>query len=313
MGVFASRFLSIPLAVLLLLGPCVWPRQSHACERIISFAPSITEALHVLKLHDKLIGVTRYDKFPKSVQTLPKVGAHLDPNYEFVVKLQPSLILLLTEQRELKKKFDSLQLPALMVEHRSIQGIVSSLSTIGAKCGALHRAREYEQDLKIFYADLYKVTQNKNSRSAMVLVGNRLHSNNLSDLYLSGADGFFSDLLEKTALYNVNKENTLPLPSISPEGIRILNPELILHIVTPKTDDGSAQRLQPEEISTLPFWKQYSFLEAIQKKQVFALRSPYWYIPGPRFPLALEELLSLTSPRQNSPLFPIWKYFPEYK
>ena len=77
-------------------------------SRIISMAPSITEALFALDLADKVAGVTRYCDYPLEAKAKPQVGGFLDPNYEAIVTLEPDLAILLTIHDEADARLKNL-------------------------------------------------------------------------------------------------------------------------------------------------------------------------------------------------------------
>ena len=49
-------------------------------QRIVSFAPSLTEMLFALGLGERVVGVSEYCVYPPEVKALPKVGGFLNPN-----------------------------------------------------------------------------------------------------------------------------------------------------------------------------------------------------------------------------------------
>ena len=53
--------------------------------RIISLAPSITEILFSLGLGDRVVGVTRYCRFPPQARQKTQVGGYNDPNFEEII------------------------------------------------------------------------------------------------------------------------------------------------------------------------------------------------------------------------------------
>ena len=123
------------LIVLLLL---VSVSAQAQCERIVSLAPSVTETLVALGLGDRLVGVSRYDKYPESVRSLTKVGGLLDPNIEAVISLQPSAVIGLREQTEVLARIQSLKLHTLMVVHDTVSSILNSINIIGKFCQILY-------------------------------------------------------------------------------------------------------------------------------------------------------------------------------
>src|ERR1700722_13848140 len=62
-------------------------------RRIVSTAPSITEALFALGLGSQVVGVSRFCDFPPEVEKLPKVGTYLKPDPEAIARLSPDLVV----------------------------------------------------------------------------------------------------------------------------------------------------------------------------------------------------------------------------
>ena len=64
-------------------------------ERIVTFAPSMTETVFALGLGDEVVGVSgAYDDYPAAARHVEQIGGAgefgVDPNIEKVVALQPS-------------------------------------------------------------------------------------------------------------------------------------------------------------------------------------------------------------------------------
>ena len=100
--------------------------------RIVSMAPSITETLFALGLGHRVVGVTRFCDFPAEVAGLPRVGGHFDPNLEAILRLQPDLVVLMTEQGDLADSLDQTwAYTVLAVGDNSIEEILDGIDTIG--------------------------------------------------------------------------------------------------------------------------------------------------------------------------------------
>jgi len=62
--------------------------------RIVSLVPSLSEALFVLGLGDRVVGVTDWCVHPAdAVAQLPKVGGTKDPDLDVIVALRPDLVI----------------------------------------------------------------------------------------------------------------------------------------------------------------------------------------------------------------------------
>jgi hypothetical protein len=55
--------------------------------------PSLTESVCALGKCSVLVGVDRFSNWPKSVDTLPRLGGIADANIEGIVRLKPDLVL----------------------------------------------------------------------------------------------------------------------------------------------------------------------------------------------------------------------------
>src|SRR4051794_39642523 len=61
----------------------------HAeAHRIVSIIPATTEMLFAMGAGDRVAAVGSYDRFPPEVDTLPRVGALLDPDVERIIALR---------------------------------------------------------------------------------------------------------------------------------------------------------------------------------------------------------------------------------
>src|SRR3989304_2380839 len=70
------------------------PPGDEVPERIGSMSPNITERLFALGLGDRVVGVTRYCRYPPEAQDKTLVGGYLNPNFEALLALKPDLVIL---------------------------------------------------------------------------------------------------------------------------------------------------------------------------------------------------------------------------
>jgi iron complex transport system substrate-binding protein len=60
-------------------------RRSAAVSRVVSLAPSVTETMFALGAQAKLVGVTRYCRYPPEAAEIARVGGYIDPSFEAIV------------------------------------------------------------------------------------------------------------------------------------------------------------------------------------------------------------------------------------
>ena len=137
--VIARRGLAVIIFAAALLAA---PAPQRQIERIVSTAPSITELLYALGLGDRVVGVTKYCRYPPEAQSKPKIGDYTSPNLEAIASLKPDLVVIQTNPIHLADKLAALKLHVLEVNQENIAAIYKSIQQVGAATGADHAAAQ---------------------------------------------------------------------------------------------------------------------------------------------------------------------------
>lgn len=257
--------------------------EEPSCARIVSMAPSVTEVVFDLGLGDRLVGVTRFCRYPPEAQNVRAIGGFFDVSFENLVSLKPSLVLALRENQDIQKSLSSFNIPSLVIDHTSLAGIKASYEAIGRVCGAEELSRAKLKSFAQREEQLKARRQSGAPLRTLVVVGRTNEGGNVAGVYVSGSDGFYSDLLPLVGLANVNKDPTIAVPLLSAEGIAALSPEVILEIVG--RDDGVA----PDSASV---WNRYATVPAVRDGRVFVFTEDFASIPGPRYIELAERIAS---------------------
>ena len=250
--------------------------------RIVSLAPSVTETLFALGLGDRVVGVTRYCRFPPEALTKAKVGGYYDPNYEEIVRLRPDLVIMLAEHEAPKKHLQSLQLATLAVSHGKIAEIIRSITIIGERCGAGEKAGEIVADINRRIEKIKTRTRGLPRPRVLVSVGHGMGSS--SDLCVAGRNTYYEEILLLAGGVNAIENKTVSFPLVSAEGIYQINPQVIIDLL-PETGEKGRYR---ETI--LAEWNKISAVDAVRNKRVYLVAQDYAFIPGPRFIAFLEAI-----------------------
>jgi iron complex transport system substrate-binding protein len=262
-------------------------------SRIVSLAPSITEVLFAIGLGTRVVGVTRYCKYPAEALKKPKVGGFFDPNYEAIVNLKPDLVIMLPEHEEAKHYFDILHLRTLTVSHASIAGIMDSIVTIGSFCGVESRAREMVANLENRMFRIKTKTEGLYRPRTLISVGRNMGSSDLTDLYVSGKDGFYNEMIMLAGGKNIYQGGTIAFPVVSGEGVLRLNPEVIIEMIP----DLGEEKLDSGTL--LKEWRASCEVDAVKKNRVYLFDQDYAVVPGPRFIFLLEKMARVLHPEVN--------------
>lgn len=270
--------------VMLFLPRLVWANDG-TCQRIVSLAPSVTEVLYDVGLGDRVVGVTRYCRYPEAAQSLPKIGGFYDMSVESIVSLKPSLVVALAEHEGATRSLASLGVPTLIIDHTTPAGIKESFRKLGARCDIEERAATRVKAIERREASLRVCGQATPPLRALVVVGRANEGSSTSSIYVSGNDGFYSGILELLGIQNVNRDSTMTLPTLSPEGLLALKPDVILEVV------GQDDPVMTSDRKSL--WARYPQLPAVRDNRIFVLNADYATIPGPRYVQLAEDIRAM--------------------
>lgn len=265
-------------------------RVPPACERIVALAPSLTEVAFAIGLGPQLVATARYSTYPPAARSLPIVGGFLDPNVEAVLSHAPSKIIALAESEDRLRSLGTFKIKPDYFDHRSIAGILDSITALGNRCGQRAESSQLRSHLEDAIKSVRQRTSHLRAPRAMIVVGGESSQGNLRNLFISGRDGMYSELLTIARAENVFSDMTAMAGTISLERIIALAPEVIIEVQPPSNDRPSMER------AIRKAWSQLPMLPAVQQGRVALLDADYATIPGPRFHLLLEDLVRVLHP-----------------
>lgn len=259
-------------------------------KKIISLSPSITETLFALKLGDKIIGRTRFCKYPKEALNISEVGGYLDLNYERIVALNPDLIILLPEHEKAKQYFIELNIPFLEVNNKTIEDILQTILTIGRCCGIEENSKILFDSLNSQMKSIQLISAELKKPTTLISIGREIGVGSIKDMYVAGANTYFDELINLAGGQNIIEDGSISYPTISAEGLIHLNPEVIIDLINPTFTNNLSKQF------ILKDWKALPKLSAVTNNRVIILNSNYISIPGPRFILLLKDLAKSIHP-----------------
>jgi ABC-type Fe3+-hydroxamate transport system substrate-binding protein len=110
-------------------------------QRIVTFAPSMTEIVFALGLGDKLVGVSgAFDDYPPEAADIEQVGGAgdfgVDPNIEQVVGLEPDLFLTIKGGDQWKRRLRDLDVPVVTLDATNLDDLMDDIEVAGQITGA---------------------------------------------------------------------------------------------------------------------------------------------------------------------------------
>jgi len=264
-------------------------------KRIVSTAPSITEALFALGLGDQVVGVSRFCNFPASVLKLPKVGTYLAPDAEAIARLVPDLVVLQRISSELTDRLHALRINFIEVPHGTLNDVYTGITLIARAAGVPDRGSALNGRIQHELGSLQVKAKGLPSPRVLAIVNRR--PGLLADLTAVGADNYLQQLLEIAGGTNVLAKPGLPMyPRISLETVLRDDPDVILDLSGQQESEAERQALS---VQVLALWGQQSQLTAVRKGRVMVGVSNALLVPGPRAPEAARLLFDYMHATNN--------------
>ncbi|MBQ3060509.1 MAG: ABC transporter substrate-binding protein [Desulfovibrio sp.] len=264
---------------------------SEAPQRIVSFAPSVTETLYALGLGDSVAGVTQYCIWPEDVAAKPRVAGFSDINYEAVVRCQPDLAVLPTDKTAHRHALHNLGIPVLTLDTRSLQGFLLDLERLGTAAGRRTEAAAIVADFDAAISMAYERARGRKRPRVLFSV---MHSYEglgyINEIHAVGQDGFYSELIRAAGGDNVYS-GPLAFPRLSREAVLFLNPDIIVDVIP-----GGGQLAGVRQD-----WQSLHSVSAIRSGRLYFLVHAADTVPGPRSVGTLHRLSRAFFPLASDP------------
>jgi iron complex transport system substrate-binding protein len=280
--------------------PCQLAPPSPAClskppGRIVSLAPSITETLFALGLGDRVVGVSRFCDWPLEVRSIPQVGGLFDPNLEKIVRLEPDVVIGLAGQPDTLWPMRKLGLPLVVVDHRSIEGLLESIRILGGVCGAEAEAERLLQDIQSRLEAVDRRVSGRARPRVLISVQRTVGTGRIENIYIAGREGHLGRIVELAGGENAAPAAWAAFPMVGAESLVRLDPEVILDLVP----GFCSAQVSREQI--LADWQSLGGVRAVREGRVYVLDEDYVFRPSPRFVRMVEKLARLFHPEAFAP------------
>jgi iron complex transport system substrate-binding protein len=244
-------------------------------QRIVTFAPSMTEIVFALGRGDRVVGVAgSFDDYPAEARTIEQIGGSgdfgVDPNIERVVALEPDLFLTISGGDTWKAELRDLGVPIVTLNATDFADLLDDIETVGAVTGASDEAAELVGDMAA------------RAEAVRSQVGERVSC--FFEVYYPplttvGPNTFVYGLLTMAGCDPVTQEAASDYPEWSVEELVADGPQV--YLVTPESAKS------PEAIAKRPG---FDAIRAIADGSVAFVDGDLVTRPGPRVVEGLEQL-----------------------
>jgi len=251
-------------------------------QRIISLGPSITKAIYLLGIQDKLIANTVYCINPPPAKEKEKIGTATDVNIEKIFNLKPDLVLAtsLTNPKT-KEKLKNLGIRVVTFPvPKNFNDLCKQFLELGKLVGKEKEAEKIINNVEKRVTYIKKKVENLYKPKVLLQIG-------ADPLFVATGSYFLNDYIELAGGINIAKESKEGI--YSREQVLSANPDVI--IIT------TMGILGEEEKKT---WEKYKTLNAVKKNKIYIIDSDKISSPTPvSFVDTLEEIVNLLHSKEK--------------
>ena len=274
-------------AILFFFVPLWFAGSGEPPQRVISLAPSLTEMVFAVGAGEKLVGVTEHCRFPAEAAAIPRVGGYQTPNFEAILSLQPDIVLTLEEHFPARAFLNALGVPYEAFDHRSLEGVLDSLTKLGRIFGNSQYTKKLRNELDSAFRPPEDFDP-KHAPSLLFVIGRDYGNGVISNMMVVGNDGLYDKLINAIGCVNAYTGGTA-YPTLSGEGVALLDPDIVIEAMYSET--GTA--MQVDELRK--DWSSLSGLRAVGRGSVYFIDSDYVFVPGMRMIKLKRELNAIVS------------------
>lgn len=241
--------------------------------RVVTLAPSITEAAFSVGAGARVVGVSAWSDWPEPARSLPVVASAAGIEWESLARLAPDLVIAWEEGFRLQDvaRIEALGARVFVARSRSLGDIVPLLESVALLTGgdAGPTARAFRHSLEVLRSRREGLTRLR----VFLEVSHR-------PLLTAGRGHFLTEALSVCGADNVFGDRSEPAPSVSWEELFARNPDAIV---------GTGALAQGEAVFRAG-WRPRSALAAVQRGKLAYVASAALGRPSPRVVEGIESL-----------------------
>ena len=246
-------------------------------QRIISFVPSSTETLFALGLEGSVVGVTKWDDYPQDVQQKVEYvfDDAMNPNVEQILKLNPDLIILGSQDAQTVEALRQLGIPVVKYDPQSLEATYQTIESFGVITDTSVQAQEIVTGMRTKEAAIEEKVATVKEEDRI-----RVWIEVSEDLYTPGQGTFMDELVTKAGGVNI-AHDVQGWAQFSSEQVVAQDPQVIF------TTYGYYIQGAPDKVKARSGWGN---IDAVKNNRVYDLDSNLVNRPGPRIIDGMESM-----------------------
>jgi iron complex transport system substrate-binding protein len=254
--------------------------RPNDARRVISTAPSTTEALFAVGAGDRVVGRSTFCDWPPAAQKLPTVSAFATADVEAVLALAPDLVVGVPSpaSERLTEQLAPRGVATWFPKVDSFASLHAMIEGVGGRTGHADDGRRVAAEIDRELLDVERSVASEAPPRALFVVG-------LSPVVAVGPGSFLDELLTRAAALNVVHDGG-PWPKLGLEQIADLDPDVVI-------DASSAMGTPTRITADAPGWSE---VRGVRQGRVIAMSDPRVLRSGPRVAQGLALLARALHP-----------------
>ncbi len=262
--------------------------------RVVTLAPSVTETVVAVGGLDCIVGTDLYSNYPQQVRdrqddgTITYVGGYTDPNYEWIIKVEPDLVICdgsVGQQVTIADKLRKAGVDVVVLyDAVDVSKMYDNIWIVASALGMPETANRVIADLSDTIDIVSGIAGDTNKRVFVSLSAD-------PSPWTSGSYTFMSDLVSSAGGRNIFDTQSSGWFMVNKEQIYAKQPQVIIIISVNPVNDRESYNSLLESLD--PMWKN---TPAYQNGEVYVFSGDAADIlqrPGPRLAEAAELLAKI--------------------
>ncbi|HAT4247155.1 TPA: heme ABC transporter substrate-binding protein IsdE [Clostridium perfringens] len=239
-------------------------KKENGEEIVVTTSVAVTEILDELGVKVSGVPTSSYD-LPESTKDAVKVGNPMNPDLEIIKSLNPDVVVSVdTLGEDYKKLFTDNNIPSEFIDLTTLEGLKTSISTLGERFNKTEKANEILNELKVKEDEFTNLSKEEKKDVLLVFAAP-------GSMMIATPSSYIGNLVDKVGANNIVKDDKKPFVSYSNEEIVKLNPDMVLVMTHGMPEQ--AKKMAEEKFASDPAW---SRIEAVKEGKVYYLENGYF-------------------------------------
>ena len=239
-------------------------KKENGEEIVVATSVAVTEILDELGVKVSGVPTSSYD-LPESTKDAVKVGNPMNPDLEIIKSLNPDVVVSVdTLGEDYKKLFTDNNIPSEFIDLTTLEGLKTSISTLGERFNKTEKANEILNELKVKEDEFSNLSKEEKKDVLLVFAAP-------GSMMIATPSSYIGNLVDKIGANNIVKDDKKPFVSYSNEEIVKLNPDMVLVMTHGMPEQ--AKKMAEEKFASDPAW---SRIEAVKEGKVYYLENGYF-------------------------------------